>query len=49
MKEKPTMTYTEIAQAIGINEKTVRTIERRALEKIRRIFHKRKLFAKDFL
>jgi hypothetical protein len=49
MKEKPTMTYAEIAQAIGIAEKTVRLIERRALEKIRDIFQKRGLLAKDIL
>jgi DNA-directed RNA polymerase specialized sigma24 family protein len=43
------MTYTEIAKATGLNEKTVRIIERRALEKIRDIFRKRGLLAKDFL
>jgi DNA-directed RNA polymerase specialized sigma24 family protein len=43
------MTHIEIAQALGISEKTVRNIEKRALQKIRVIFDKRKLFFKDIL
>jgi DNA-directed RNA polymerase sigma subunit (sigma70/sigma32) len=49
MKEKPAMTYAEIAQATGIGEKTIRRIEREALEKIRDIFRKRGLLAKNIL
>ncbi len=49
MKEEPAMTYIEIAKAMGLGEKTIRLIERKALQKIRIIFYKRGLLAKDIL
>lgn len=49
MIPKPAMTYAEIAQAMGIGEKTVRITERRALEKIRNVLRKRGLILKDIL
>ena len=49
IKIEPAMTYAEIAKALGMAEKTVRLVEKQALQKIREIFDKRGLLAKDIL